>query len=126
MPKLLHTRIRVSDLEKTALFYETLGFEKGRSVEKSPSGNELLFLEMSGSEHIIELCHSTDYTVAVPEDLMHIAVGYDDLKAVCEQIESAGIEIWPDNWRDKYEEGQRMFFVTDPDGYEVELLERKQ
>jgi lactoylglutathione lyase len=39
-------------------------------------------------------------------------------------VEQAGIEIWPSAWREKFTSGARkMAFVTDPDGYEVEVLE---
>jgi lactoylglutathione lyase len=40
-------------------------------------------------------------------------------------LESIGIEIWPGGWREKFTSGgHKMAFVTDPDGYEVEILER--
>ncbi len=125
MAKFLHTRIRVSDLERSIAFYEKLGFECTRRTEKSPAGNQLAFLELAGNEHFLELCHSPDYRVAVPEDLMHTAVGYPDLIAICDELEKKGIEIWPDGWREKFSRGDdKMAFITDPDGYEVELLER--
>ena len=59
-----------------------------------------------------------------PEDLMHTAVGVTDIIAYCDQLEQDGIEIWPEQWRSKFSSGDRkMAFVTDPDGYEVEILE---
>ncbi len=126
MARFLHTRIRVSNLEATIGFYEKLGFVCTRRMDKSPAGNELAFLELPGNDHFLELCYSADYEVKVPEDLMHTAVGYDDLIAKCAELESAGMEIWPDGWREKFAKpgGSKMAFVTDPDGYEVELLER--
>ena len=43
-----------------------------------------------------------------------------------DQLEAQGIEIWPEEWRGKFlDESARMAFVTDPDGYEVEILERQ-
>lgn len=125
MPKFLHTRIRVSDLEKSIRYYEKLGFECVRRNDKSPAGNQLAFLEMPGNESFLELTYSPDYEVKVPEDLMHTAIGYPDLVEKCDELERAGYEIWPDGWREKFASGEsRMAFVTDPDGYEVELLER--
>ena len=123
MPKFLHTRIRVSDLDRSIAWYEKLGFECTRRTDKSPAGNQLAFLELAGNEHFLELCYSPDYEVTVPEDLMHTAIGYDDLVAKCDELEKAGYEIWPDNWRETFPMGRQMAFVTDPDGYEVELLE---
>jgi len=126
MPKFLHTRIRVGNLERTIAFYERLGFKlTGRSV-KSPAGNQLAFLELPGNEHFLELCYSPDYKLKVPEDLMHTAVGYPNLIAKCDELEKKGIAIWPDGWRQKFSSGgSKMAFITDPDGYEVELLESK-
>lgn len=123
MAKFLHTRIRVSNIDHTIAFYEKLGFICTRRVEKSPAGNELAFLELPGNEHFLELCHSDDYKVNVPEDLMHTAIGYPDLIAKCDALEQDGIEIWPADWREKFKSQRKMAFVTDPDGYEVELLE---
>jgi lactoylglutathione lyase len=124
MPKFLHTRIRVSNLERTIAFYEQLDFQCTRRIDKSPAGNQLAFLELPGNEHFLELCYSPDYQLKVPEDLMHTAIGYDDLIAKCDELEKKGIAIWPDGWREKFASGTRkMAFITDPDGYEIELLE---
>ncbi|MCG3149975.1 MAG: hypothetical protein PCFJNLEI_03442 [Verrucomicrobiae bacterium] len=124
MPKFLHTRIRVSNLDRTIAFYENLGFQCTRRTDKSPAGNQLAFLELAGNDHFLELCYSPDYKLAVPEDLMHTALGYADLIAKCDELEKKGIAIWPADWRQKFPAGNKMAFVTDPDGYEVELLER--
>lgn len=124
MPKFLHTRIRVGNLERSIRWYEQLGFRCTRRTDKSPSGNQLAYLELPGNEHFLELCHSPDYKLRVPEDLMHTCVGYPDLMAKCDELEKKGVAIWPDGWRHKFSGGgMKMAFVTDPDGYEVELLE---
>ncbi len=126
MIKFLHTRIRVSDLEKTIQFYETLGFTLTRRTDKSPAGNQLAFLELDGNDHFLELCYSPDFAVDFPEDLMHTAIGVPDIMDYCDHLEKKGIEIWPGDWRETFPSGQKtkMAFVTDPDGYEVEILER--
>jgi len=124
MIKFLHTRIRVSSPEASIAFYQKLGFELGEQ-KKSPQGNELAFLNLPGNDHFLELTYSPDYKVEFPEDLMHTAVGVTDIIEYCDQLEKAGIEIWPGGWREKFSSGERkMAFVTDPDGYEVEILER--
>ncbi|HLS27886.1 MAG TPA: VOC family protein [Opitutales bacterium] len=124
MIKFLHTRIRVSDLEASIEFYTRLGF-KCTERKKSPAGNQLAFMELPGNDHFLELTHSPDYKVEFPEDLMHTALGVKDLIDYCDNLEKQGIEIWPDGWREKFAGGERkMAFITDPDGYEVELLEQ--
>lgn len=123
MIKFLHTRIRVSDPQASIKFYQKLGFELGEQ-KTSPQGNQLAFLHLPGNEHFLELTHSPDYDVQFPEDLMHTCVGVPDIIDYCDQLENDGIEIWPDAWREKFTSGERkMAFVTDPDGYEVEILE---
>ncbi len=125
MAVFLHTRIRVSDLDRSIQFYtEHLGFElKGRN-DNSPAGNRLAFLTLPGNDHEIEFCYSPDYELDVPEDLMHFAVGVPDLIALCDELEKKGIEVWPDDWRKTFPTGRKMAFIDDPDGYEIELLER--
>ena len=124
MIRFLHTRIRVRDLDRSVEFYEKLGYVVGQRKD-SPQGNRLVFLNLPGNEVFLELCHSPDYTATCPEDLMHTCLGVDDIVAYCRRLEGAGIEIWPSGWREKFTTGgHKMAFVTDPDGYEVEILER--
>lgn len=126
MIKFLHTRIRVADLERSIAFYEKLGYTLTRQTDKSPAGNQLAFLELEGDQAFLELCYSPDYKVAFPEDLMHTALGVPDIVDYCDKVEKAGIEIWPEGWREKFTSGgSKMAFVTDPDGWEVEILERQ-
>ncbi|MDA0767302.1 MAG: VOC family protein [Verrucomicrobia bacterium] len=120
----LHTRIRVSDPEASIAFYSHLGFEVGER-KTSPQGNQLAFLHLPGNEHFLELTWSPEYKVAVPDDLIHTCVGVPDIIDYCDRLEQAGLEIWPGGWKEKFSSGERkMAFVTDPDGYEVEILER--
>ena len=62
----------------------------------------------------------------MPEDLIHTCVGVDDIIDYCDQLENKGVEVWPGDWREKFPNGNRMAFVTDPDGYEVEILENNR
>lgn len=125
--KFLHTRLRVSDMEASIEFYSRLGFCIGRR-STSPAGNKLAYLEIPDSAHLLELCWSPEYEVNVPEDLIHTCIGVDDIEDYCSQLEAINtptpISIWPENWRASFAHGGlRMAFVTDPDGYEVEILE---
>lgn len=124
MIRFLHTRIRVQDLDTSIAFYQKLGYsEKERKT--SPEGNQLAFLELPGNDVFLELTWSEGYKTTCPEDLMHTALGVPDIIEYCDKVEKAGIEIWPSAWREKFSgDGRKMAFVTDPDGYEVEILER--
>lgn len=124
--KFLHTRIRVSDLERSIQWYgETCGFQVHRRSDKSPAGNQIVHLALPGNEHMLELTYSPDYKVEFPEDLMHTCIGVEDIVAHCDALEKKGYEIWPGDWREKFTSGgMKMAFLTDPDGYELEILER--
>lgn len=125
MAVFLHTRVRVSDLDRSIDWYcEHLGFELKSRSDKSPAGNQICHLELPGNAHTLELTYSDDYEMNVPEDLMHFAIGVPDLIGFCDGLEKKGIEIWPGDWRESFPAGRKMAFIDDPDGYEVELLER--
>lgn len=123
--KFLHTRIRVSDLERSIDWYaRACGYRVHKRNDKSPAGNQIVHLEIPGNDAMLELTYSPDYKVEFPEDLMHICIGVDDLVAYCDVLEKDGFDIWPGDWREKFASGgMKMAFVTDPDGYEVEILE---
>jgi len=122
--RFLHTRIRVKSLEDSIAFYEKLGYRLGKRKD-SPQGNKLAFMKLEGNDVFLELTWSPEYTATCPEDLMHTCLGVDDIMEYCDTVEKAGIEIWPSDWREKFTGGAtKMAFVTDPDGYEVEILER--
>ncbi|CAI8264338.1 MAG: Lactoylglutathione lyase [Opitutia bacterium UBA7350] len=124
-----HTRIRVSNLEQSIDWYCcTCGFEVLRRTDKSPSGNQLAHLAIPGCAHKLELTYSPEFEVKFPEDLVHICIRVDDLNNYCEILENLenkglSLQLWPANWREKFIDGKRMAFITDPDGYEVEILE---
>ncbi len=123
--RFLHTRIRVSNLEKSIDWYRrTGGFEVFKRSDKSPAGNQIVHLKLPGSDHMLELTYSPEYTVEFPEDLMHTCIGVDDIVEYCDGLEKDGFEIWPDGWRETFRGGgNKMAFLTDPDGYELEILE---
>ncbi len=124
MARLLHTRIRVSNLDHSLEWYcKHLGFKVLSRSDKSPAGNQIAHLELPGNDHTLELTYSDDYQLAVPEDLMHIAISVPNLIEYCGQLEKNGIEIWPGDWRETFPNGRKMAFIDDPDGYEIELLE---
>ncbi len=93
--KLLHTRYRVDDLERTVKFYrEVLGLEEVRR-HKSPRGSELVFLKAPGSEELIELCSfPASGPVQVQADLTHLAFEVDSLEDFGRHLAAAGAEVF--------------------------------
>src|SRR6266568_5934829 len=91
--KLLHTRYRVNDLEKTVKFYkDALGLEELRR-HKSPRGSELVFLKAPESEEQIELCSfPSGGPVQVQPDLTHLAFEVDSLDEFAKHLEKFGMK----------------------------------
>ena len=123
--KLLHTRYRVNDLEKTILFYkDILGLEEV-SRHKSPRGSELVFLKAPQSEELIELCHyPSSGPVQVQPDLTHLAFEVDDLKKFARELEKKGVKL--SDGPTKSSSGTVFAFVDAPEGYEIELMQYKK
>lgn len=120
--KLLHTRYRLNDLERTVTFYkEILGLEEVRR-HKSPRGSELVFLKAPGSEELIELCYyPSSGPVQVQPDLTHLAFEVPSLEAFGRHLEKHGLK-YSDGPAYK-ENGGGFAFIDAPEGYEIELIQ---
>ena len=120
--KLLHTRYRVDDLERTVKFYqEVLGLEEVRRY-KSPRGSELVFLKASGSEELIELCcYAASGPVQVQPDLTHLAFEVDSLEEFGRHLTRLGLKYTDGPHRNA--EGGGIAFIDAPEGYEIELIQ---
>ena len=120
--KLLHTRYRVDDLDRTVRFYrDVLGLEEVRR-HKSPRGSELVFMKAPGSEELIELCHfPASGPVQVQPDLTHLAFEVDSLKDFGKHLQMLGLK-YSDGPHMK-PEGGGIAFIDAPEGYEIELIE---
>lgn len=121
--KLLHTRMRVSDMDQTIKFYkDVLGLEV-LERKTSPRGSHLAFLKVPNSEELIELCSfPPSGPVKVQEDLVHLAFEVDNLDDTIRTLEAKGIKITDGPTRSS--SGSRFIFIDAPDGYEIELIER--
>ena len=121
--KLLHTRYRVDDLEKTVAFYkDVLGLEEVRR-HKSPRGSELAFLKAPQSDELIEICYFPDSgPVQVLEDLTHLAFEVDSLEAFGDHLRSLGLG-YSDGPTMK-DNGGGFAFIDAPEGYEIELIQQ--
>jgi len=120
--KLLHTRYRVNDLEKTVNFYkDVLGLQEIRR-HKSPRGSELVFLQTPGSEELIEICaYPASGPVVVGPDLTHLAFEVDDLEAFARQAAAKGYPL--SDGPTTSTSGSVFAFIDAPEGYEVELIQ---
>src|SRR3954465_4865866 len=92
--KLLHTRMRVNDLERTVKFYEqALGLKVSRR-HTSPRGAQLVFLSVPNSDEEIELCQLPNSpSVQVQPDLMHLAFEVEDLEGFAAKLKDKGYAL---------------------------------
>lgn len=120
--KLLHTRYRVHDLEKTVGFYrDVLGLEEVRRSE-SGRGSKLVFLKAPGSEELLEICqYDASGPVQVGPDLTHLAFEVTDLEAFARTAEAKGYPLSDGPHRTS--KGSVIAFIDAPEGYEVELIQ---
>ncbi len=124
--RLLHTMLRVGDLERSITFYtEVLGMRLLRRKDY-PGGRFTLAFVGYGEESdttVLELTHNWDTTsYEIGTGYGHIALGVDDIVGVCDQIRSKGGRVVREPGPMK--KGSTVIaFVEDPDGYKVELIE---
>lgn len=120
--KLLHTRYRVKDLEKTVSFYrDVLGLHEIRR-HTSGRGSQLVFLKAPDSEEEIELCKfDQSGPVVVGPDLTHLAFEVDDLEKFAKEAAAKG---YPLSDGPHSSSSGKIAFIDAPEGYEVELIER--
>ena len=123
--KLLHTRYRVNDLERTVNFYrDVLGLQEIKR-HKSPRGSELVFLKAPGSEEQVEIAYFPGSgPVQVQPDLTHLAFEVDSLEEFGRHLARLGL---------KYSDGPHVSadgggiaFIDAPEGYEIELIQESR
>lgn len=123
--KLLHTRMRVNDLERTVKFYEdVLGLRVVRR-HTSPRGAQLVFVATPNSEEEIELCQMPNSpSVQVQPDLVHLAFEVDDLEAFAAAAKAKGYAL--SDGPTKTQSGSVIAFIDAPEGYEIELIQKER
>lgn len=121
--KLLHTRYRIKDLEKTVSFYkDVLGLEEIRR-HTSGRGSQLVFLKAPQSEEEIELCKFDESgPVVVGPDLTHLAFEVDDMEKFAREAKAKGYPL--SDGPHKTSGGSMIAFIDAPEGYEIELIQR--
>jgi lactoylglutathione lyase len=123
--KLLHTRMRVNDLGRTVKFYQdALGLKLTRQ-HTSPRGAQLAFLATPNSDEEIEICQMPAGAppVQVQPDLMHLAFEVENLAAFAAELKKKGFAL--SDGPTQTGSGSVIAFIDAPEGYEVELIQRK-
>jgi lactoylglutathione lyase len=126
--RLLHTMIRVGDLDRSISFYtEVLGMKLLRRKDYPDGKFTLAFVGYGDeSEHaVIELTHNWETkSYEIGNGFGHIAVAVADAYKACEDVKAKGGKVTRPAGPMKHG-GSVIAFVEDPDGYKIEFIERK-
>lgn len=125
--KFLHTMIRVKDLDKSYKFYtEELGFVESRRKEFPEKKFDLVYLKLPASpDYELELTYNYDQEEAydLGNGYGHIAISNPDIKSFRKELSDKGYEVT--ELRGLSDNSDKYFFVTDPDGYKIEIIQKK-
>jgi len=123
---LIHTCYRITDIDRSVAFYEALGFEE---IARLPIRDEAVNIFMNqpedGDMPRLELTHNYGVgSYEIGTGYGHIAITAADLDGTLARLTDQG--ILPEKPPYKVSEhGPRIAFVKDPDGYRVELIEKR-
>ncbi|MEZ8141733.1 lactoylglutathione lyase [Enterovibrio norvegicus FF-33] len=126
--RILHTMIRVGDLDRSIAFYtDVMGMQLLRKNENEQYEYTLAFVgygdESTGA--VIELTYNWGTTQYEHGSAFgHIAIGVDDIYATCDALRAAGANITREPGPVKGGSTE-IAFVEDPDGYKIELIQNK-
>jgi len=123
--RLLHTMIRVGDLDSSIAFYtEMLGMRILRREDFTSGRFTLVYLGYGAEETstVLELTHNWDVaSYNLGTGYGHIAIEVDDVYKACDEIKKRGGKVIRD--AGPMQHGSRILaFIEDPDGYKIELL----
>jgi lactoylglutathione lyase len=125
--RLLHTMIRVNDLDESLRFYcDALGMKLLRKKEFPAGRFTLAFVGYDSEDHaaVIELTYNWDtHQYDLGNGFGHIAIGVSDIHRSCEELRGKGVKIVREPGPMKHG-GSEIAFIEDPNGYRVELIQK--
>jgi lactoylglutathione lyase len=125
--RLLHTMLRVGDMQRSVDFYtRVMGMQLLRTTDRPEQKYSLAFVGYASNPAQAEIELTYNYGVDsydMGSAYGHIALGVEDIYATCEQIRARGGNITREPGPVKG--GSTLIaFITDPDGYKIELIQR--
>lgn len=131
--RMLHTMLRVGNLQRSIDFYtQVLGMELLRTTRRPDQQYDLAFVGYGGNPGQAEIELTYNYGVERYEmgtAFGHVAIGVPDVGATCDALRSKAAALGGAITREPgpVKGGTTMIaFVTDPDGYKIELIERRE
>lgn len=118
--RMLHLGLRVTDLERSLAFYTALGYAELGRVPDTPFGS-LIMLQLPDDPFVsLELVHHPARPVTRTDAVNHLVVQTDDLGATITDLAARGVLAEPPT---EPGPGLRTSWLTDPDGYRIELVQ---
>ena len=121
--QLVHTNMRVRDVDASLRFYEALGFERRGKLDFGSAYNVYLGLPGDGDTLELTVNVGQDQPYDLGTGYGHIALIVDDLDGMLARLAEQGIEPEKPPYHPGGREEFRICFVADPDGYRVELID---
>jgi lactoylglutathione lyase len=121
--QLVHTNMRVRDIDASLRFYEALGFERRGKLDFGGAYNVYLGLPGDGDTLELTVNVGQDEAYDLGTGYGHIALTVDDLDALLASLAEQGIEPEKPPYHPGGREELTICFVADPDGYRVELID---
>jgi lactoylglutathione lyase len=127
--RLLHTMLRVGDLQRAIDFYtKVMGMKLLRTTDRPEQKYSLAFVGYAGNPDQAEIELTYNYGLDhydMGSAYGHIALGVPDIYAACEKIRAGGGNVTREPGPVKGGTTE-IAFVTDPDGYKIELIQRSE
>ena len=124
--RMLHTMLRVGDLERSLRFYcEVLGMRLLRRKDYPDGRFTLAFIGYDSEERtaVIELTHNWDtHEYEIGSAFGHLAIGVGDIYAKCDELRAGGVKVTREPGPMKHG-GSTIAFIEDPNGYKIELIQ---
>ncbi len=124
--KIIHTMLRVTNLEKSIEFYkDKLGMFINKHTDYENGKFTLVFLGYGPIESHpqIELTYNWDIDSYKSGDAFgHIALGVKDIYELCDKLKKDGVKVTREPGPMKFG-GSTIAFIEDPDGYKIELIQ---
>lgn len=122
--RMLHTCIRVKDLDKSLSFYENvLGMKEVRRLDYPDYEFTLVYLALPGDDVELELTYNYDQkkSYELGDGYGHIAIGVENLETTHEEYNQSGYEVT--ELKELSDGAASFFFIKDPDGYKIEVIQ---
>ena len=123
--KMLHTCLRVENLEKSIAFYQdAFGFKELRRRDFPDHAFTIVYLGLEGDDYELELTYNYDHgAYELGDGYGHIAISVEDLEGLYEKHKAAGYDVTELKGLPGFPPS--YYFIKDPDGYKIEVIRDK-